>query len=201
MAIKKSFETLNTALTAYDQTATVADLMADTNFTKLMEAKKGGFSGVDSFVTIGDDKVARICAMTGAVFSHDNTDKELSFFYKNGSYMIGAEVLKANSRKQWEMDREDQETELEDQMLEGDISPKEWKEATTALHATTFDYTMTDEDKAELIETFEGYPTKEAFTEAYNEGTVKPFSDFSEEIAELREQAPKRAEAEPTEEA
>jgi hypothetical protein len=66
-----------------------------------MEAKKGGFSGTDSFVTIDGNKVARICAMTGAVFAHDNTDKALSFFYKNGSYMIGAEVQKANARKQW----------------------------------------------------------------------------------------------------
>jgi hypothetical protein len=95
-----------------------------------------------------------------------------------------------------EMDREDEEAQLEDDMLEGIISPKEWKEQTTALHANTFEFTLDDTTKDALIEAFEGYETKEAFTEAYNAGTVKPFTDFTAEITALRDEAPQRPEPE-----
>jgi len=196
MAVKKSFEAVNTALRAYAPNTTLATVLADPKFTSLMEAKKGGFSGVDSFVTINDNKVARICAMTGGVFAHDNTDKAISYFYKSGSYMIGAEVLKANARKAFDLQREDAEAELEDQMLEGVISPKEWKAKLTDLQKEVFEYHMTEDEKADLIETFAGYATKEAFTEAYNNEEVLPFSDFEDELQALRDLAPHRAEAE-----
>ena len=187
MAIKKSFIAIAEALQAFPE--------AFEAVAPLMEAKKGGFSGEDMFITINDAKVARICAMTGAVFAHDNSDKTKSFFYKNGSYMIGAEVLKANSRKGWELQKEQAESDLEAQMLDGEITPQEWKEQKTALDNDEFAFTLTDEEKQDLVDTFEGFNTKDAFIEAYNANTVKPFTDFEEEIKALRELAPKREEA------
>ena len=192
MAVKKSFEAINTALRAYAEDTTIATLLNDPKFISLMEAKKGGFSGVDSFVTIDGNKVARICAMTGAVFAHDNSDKANSFFYKNGSYMIGAEVVKANARKEWDFQREDAEAQLEDDMLEGVITPKEWKAQLTELHKTTFEFHLDEDTKETLIETFEGFPTKEDFIDAYNANTLRPFSDYAEEIQALRDLAPQR---------
>ncbi len=187
--IKKAFIALHTALLAYDQTKTVADLLATPSITKLMEASKGGFSGIDSFVTIDGNKVARECAMLGAVFAHDNSDKATSFFYKNGSYMIGAEIVKATARKTWEADRDSRELELETQMLDGEITPPEWKEQVTAIKEESFEWEIDEDTKAELIADFDGYPTKEAFTEAYNAGTVAPFSDYEEETQALRDLA------------
>ena len=206
MAVKKSFQPINEALINYSQTATVADLMADSTFTRLMEAKKGGFSGVDSFVTIDGEKVARVCAMTGAVFAHDNSDKNLSFFYKNGSYMIGAEVVKANARKAWELDKETEEAELENDMLEGNILPKEWKEAKTALDKKEFEFDLDEETKSDLIASFGGIivldendqPDHEASKAEWTaqRDELAPFSDYSEEIKALRDLAPKREEDE-----
>lgn len=198
--IKKAFTPLHEALTALAPNTTIKAILENDSIMKLMTASKGGFSGEDSFITIDGIKVARKCAMLGSYFAHDNTDKTASFFYKNGSYMIGAEVTKANARKKWEMDREDQEQALEDEMLNGEINPKEWKEAVTALQKEEFTYTIADEDKASLIADFDGYPTEEAFTEAYKEEAVPAFTDYEDEIKALRDLAPQRAKpAEPVE--
>ncbi len=181
-----------TALEALDQDLTLDIVLADPAILKLVNASKGGFSGEDSFIEIAGKKVARKCAMLGAYFIHDNTDKATSFFYKNGSYMIGAEVTKANARKEWELDREDREQTLEDQMLEGEINPKEWKEQVTELQKESFDYHITDEQKDDLIETFNGYADEDSFKLAYEEESIAPFSDYKEEIQALRDQAPQR---------
>ena len=166
-----------------------AQVLEDPKVMKLLEAGKGGFNGEDSFVTINDSKVARICAMTGAVFAHDNTDKDVSFFYKNGSYCIPAEVIKATARKEFEANRTAQLQVLEDQMMEGDLTPLEWKEAKTELDKEVFEYTMDEDTKADIISTYNGYETKEAFTEAFNADEVRPFSDYAEEIEALRNPA------------
>jgi len=171
-------------------------VLADKAFTKLLVASKGGFSGEDSFITINDQKVARTCAMTGAIFAHNNEDKSVSYFYKNGSYMIGAEVVKANARKVWDIDRESREVALEDDMLEGVITPKEWKEQNEAIKAEQFDFLLDDDTKEQLIEDFGGYTTKEDFIEAYNKGEVLPFTEYHEEIEALRALAPKKPTAE-----
>lgn len=185
--IKKAFQPLHTALEALAPNTTVKSILENRDIMKLMEASKGGFTGENSFVEIDGKKVARICAMTGAVFAHDNTNKEASFFYKNGSYMIGAEIVKANARKAWEADREAQEATLEDQMLEGEITPKEWKEAVTALKADQFEFELDEATKAQLVADFDGYATKEAFIEAYNNDAVPPFTDYADKVEALRE--------------
>ena len=184
MAIKKSFITLALALEAFPEAYKVV--------LPLMEAKKGGFSGEDMFVEIDGTKVARECAMTHAIFAHDNTDKTKSFFYKNGSYMIGAEVVKANARKAWDITKEEAEATLEAQMLDGEITPQEWKEETTALASNEFTFELDDTTKQELIESFNGYASKEDFITAYEADEVAPFTDYEEEIKALRALAPKR---------
>ena len=176
--IKKAFQPLAEALKAFPEALEAV--------LPLMTASKGGFNGEDMYVEVNGAKVARVCAMTGAVFAHDNSDKNLSFFYKNGSYMIGAEIVKANARKAWDADQEAALEELENQMLEGQIAPKEWKEAVTAVEANKFDFTLDEDTKQELIEDFEGFSTKEDFIEAYNAGEVKPFTDFAEQTEALR---------------
>ena len=186
MAIKKSFQALALALEAFPEAYKVA--------LPLMEAKKGGFSGEDMFVTVDGVKVARECAMTHAIFAHDNTDKTVSYFYKNGSYMIGAEVVKANARKAWDITKEEAEATLEAQMLDGEITPQEWKEATTALASNEFTFELDDTTKQELIESFNGYASKEDFITAYEADEVAPFTDYEEEIKALRALAPKREE-------
>ena len=192
MAIKKALQATVAYMGTQDTAVTVEALLLDPKFIKLVEAGKGGFNGEDSFVTVEGAKVGRVCAMTGGVFAHDNTDKSVSFFYKNGSYMIGAEVVKANARKEWELDREARELDLENQMLEGTIAPKEWKEQANLIKEESFDYEMPQATKDELIADFNGYESKEAFTEAYTNGAVAPFTDYEEEVKALRDLAPTR---------
>ncbi len=172
-----------------------ASLLADPAFLDILGAKAGGFGGEDSFVTIDGVKVGRVCAMTGAVYAHNNTDKVTSFFYKNGSYMIGAEIVKANERKAWEIDKEARELDLEDQMLEGSISPKEWKAEANLIKAGEFSFSLSDSEKNELILDFNGYDSKEAFTEAFNNDEVAPFTDYDEVVKALRELAPTKPKA------
>ena len=203
MAVKKAFQPLIEALEALAPNTTIKSILENPTILKLVTASKGGFNGEDSFISILSEdgtlmRVARKCAMTGAYFAHDNTDKAKSFFYKNGSYMIGGEVTKANARKQWDMDREDAEAELEDQMLEGEINPKEWKEKVTALKANTFEWELTEDQKTALVADFNGYETEADFLEAYNDETVPPFTDYEDTIQALRDQAPQRETAEET---
>ena len=191
MAIKKSMDKLHAFLTV-----AFPEVIENADYLKLVEAGKGGFNGENSFVEVDGVRVARICAMTGAVFAHDNTDKALSFFYKNGSYMIGAEVIKANARKEFDSALLTELQELEDQMMEGELSPKEWKEQVTKANATEFEFVLDDDTKAQLIEDFNGYDTKEAFTEAFLADEVAPFSDYAEQIKALRDLAKHDAEEE-----
>ncbi len=187
MAIKKSMVALTDFLADLAGNTTIASILENPKYIKLVEAGKGGFTGEDSFVTIDGAKVARICAMTGAVFAHDNTDKTASFFYKNGSYMIGAEVIKANARKAWEATQETVLQDLEDQMMSGDLTPQEWKEQVTEANKAEFEFKLDDDTKASLIADFDGYATKEDFEEAYNSGEVAPFTDYTDQITTLRE--------------
>ena len=201
MAIKKTMVALTTFLaTSAVQALTVAELTADPKYLKLVEAGKGGFSGENNFVEVDGKKVGRVCAMTGAVFAHDNTDKAQSFFYKNGSYMIGAEVIKANAHKAWTMDKEDRLEALVNTMVAQEITPQDWKEQTDTINAEEFDFAIDEDVKAELIADFDGYDSKETFEEAFVDGAVAPFSDYEETIKALRALAPKREKEEAPEE-
>ena len=100
--------------------------------------------------------------------------------------MIGAEIVKANERKAWELNKQARELALEDQMLEGEISPKEWKELATAIKEEVFEFTLDPDTKEQLIKDFDGYATKEAFIEAYQNEEVQPFTEYAELVEELR---------------
>lgn len=184
MAIKKALQPTHEYLQTLAPQTTLATVLADPKFIKLIEAGKGGFNGENSFVEVEGEKVARICAMTGLVYPHSNTDKEYSYFYKNGSYMIGAEVIKANARKEWEDEKATRLQELEDDMMNGTISPKEWKESVTTINEEEFDFTISDDDKQRLQETFGGYATKEDYV--HNE--LPLFTEFADEVKALREE-------------
>jgi len=191
-AIKKAMEKVHTLVTGL-----YPALLENADYMKLVEAGKGGYTGENSFVEVDGKRVGRICALTGAVFAHDNTDKSKSFFYKNGSYMIGAEIVKANARKEWEATQAAELQALEDAMMEGELTPKEWKEKVTEVNKQEFHFVLDDETKAQLIADFDGYPDKEAFKSAFEADQVPPFTDYAEVVEALR---PKKVEEETTEE-
>jgi len=77
-------------------------------------------------------------------------------------------------------------------MLEGVITPKEWKEQDTAIKSEEFTFELDETVKADLIADFGGYATKEDFITAYNADEVLPFTEFDEEVKALRALAPQR---------
>jgi len=188
MAIKKAFTAIHTALST-NPTATAQELLDTPSFMALMEASKGGFSGEDPFVTVDNQKVARICSATKAVFTIDNSDKDRSFFYKGGSQIIPAEVLKANAHKAHNIAQDAKAQELEDKMLDGAITPQEWKEQNQALNEEKFTHELTAEQIADLIETFGGYETKEAYIA---DEDPELFSSYTDEIEAIRAEAPEK---------
>jgi len=189
MAIKKALVNLVNYLTTPDtQTLTVAELTQTQSFIDLVTANKGGFSGVDSYTTIDGVKVGRTCALTHKVYPFNDGDKEVSYFYKGGSYLIGAEILKSNARKEWEDTKQANLQELEDEMMESNITPKEWKDKVTAVNAESFEFNLGEDRQAELTTAFNGYDTKELFIEAYNNSELIPFSDYAEQVQALRDE-------------
>jgi len=194
--IKKALQPTHAFLTAQDKDTTVEELLNSTKFMKLLEAGKGGFNGENSFVEHDGVKVARICAMTQLVYPHSNDNKDYSYFYKNGSYMIGAEVIKANKRKEWEDTKTERLQELEDKMMGGAITPQEWKEKNNLIQEEEFDFTLDDEDRQRLADTFGGFATKED----YVHGELPLFTDFAEEVKALRDEYVKPTEEEEDEE-
>lgn len=184
--IKVSFKPLVEALEAMG-TSTVAEALSSQSILDIITAKAGGGGGVEtSFVEVNNQKVGRQCAITKAYFPHNNTDKDVSFFYVNGSYCIPAEIMKATARKTWEAGQEAKLTKLENKMLDGKISPQDWKAEVTTIKAESFEFVMDEAQKEEINVTFGGYPTKEELATAYAEGSIIPFSAFAEEIKALR---------------
>ena len=173
-------------LTACNDEVTAVSLTTNPAFLKLVEAGKGGFTGVSSFIEVDGNKVGRVCAMTGAVYPFNNDDREESFYYKNGSYVIGGEILKANQMKEFDDAKEAKLADLEDQMLEGIMNPKEWKEQVTAIKETSFEFTLSDDRKQELITAYDGYADRESFLTAYNAGSLPRFADYTEVTDALR---------------
>ena len=186
MAIKKSMEAVVAFLTACNDEVTAVSLTTNPAFLKLVEAGKGGFTGVSSFIEVDGNKVGRVCAMTGAVYPFNNDDREESFYYKNGSYVIGGEILKANQMKEFDDAKEAKLADLEDQMLEGIMNSKEWKEQVTAIKATSFEFHLSDDRKQELITAYDGYADRESFLTAYNAGSLPRFVDYTEVTDALR---------------
>lgn len=177
MALKKSMEALvaylsNTGL-AQKQVGTI---VKSAEFLALVTAQRGGGNPEDNWLTIEGSKVGRVCAMLGTWYAHSNTDKAVSNFYRNGSYHIVIEKLKnlkARAHKEAQQGVLDQ---LENDMVEGVISPKEWKTAKDEA-IKPFLFSISEEAKAHLTELTGGYATKEALAEAMSNEEVN--TDFT----------------------
>jgi len=175
MTVKKTMVALVAYLTAND-TQIVGELLNDPAFISLVEAKRGGAVSDDNWLIVEDQRVGRKCAMLHAWYPYDNTSKEVSHFYKNGSYHIVIEKLKNLSLKAHKTEQLIALTQLEDDMMEGKITPKEWKQAKdNVLVEHTF--TISDELRTYLVELTGGKATKEELAES-----MSSFIDISEAV-------------------
>jgi len=165
--VKVALEPVYIALKA-NESKTVADLLQDDSFTGLFTVNRGGGASTaeQNWLIVDGKKIGRSCAVLGAFYPHDNEDKDLSHFYKNGSYHIVIEKLKNIKAKAFKVATEQELKALEDAMMEGEISPKEWKSQKDEILGIEFKFSIDDETKAHLIELTKGYPTKEALAEA-----------------------------------
>ena len=154
----------------------VSDLLGNHNFVTIITAQKGG-STEENWLTVDNHKVGRSCAMLNTFYPHNNESKEESHFYKNGSYHIVVEKLKNLKVKAHKADQANELARLEDDMMEGTITPKEWKAAKDAALGE-FKFTLTDETKKYLVELTQGYETKEALAVALADEAIN--TDFTE---------------------
>jgi len=198
MAIKKSME----ALVAYLSNETIAQKQIGTivksdEFMQLVTAQRGGGNPEDNWLTVDGLKVGRICAMLGAWYNHDNEDKAVSNFYRNGSYHIVVEKLKNLYAKAHKEAQGDVLAQLENDMVEGVITPKEWLEAKNdAVKPFTFE--LSAETKAELVTLTNGYASKEDLAEALLSDADTSYSAIEDAVGEYL--ATIEAELFPTEE-
>jgi len=161
MAIKKSFEALTTLANLHPQMK-VENFFELDETTAITHAKTGGGSSnpEDNWIfNEAKEKIGRKCAILGAWYPFNNTDRELSHFYKNGSYHIVVEKLKAVKTKEHKDAQLAELLSLETQMLAGEITPLEWKEAKDQV-ITPFIFEISDELKRELVTLTKGKEDK-----------------------------------------
>lgn len=156
---------------------TVAQLLETSAFTELLIAQRGGGSSDENWLQVNDIKVGRSCAMLGAFYPHNNDDKAISHFYKNGSYHIVVEKLKNLKVKAHKAEQATELARLEDSMMEGVITPKEWKtQKDEALKE--FKFELSAETKTYLTTLTKGYVSKEALQLAMADEAVN--TDFAD---------------------
>ncbi len=162
MKIKKAYEPLHELLLGLEAETTVADLLASEQYANIVAHHTGRHKAdkSDNWLTVDGKDVARKCAMLGAWYIHDNTDKEASHFYRNGSYHIGVEKLKNAHAKEFARSQAERLAALEDDMLEGNITPREWREQKNRITAEAAVFNMTKKQKAELIKISGGVSDK-----------------------------------------
>jgi len=156
---------------------TVASLLSTATFVALLTAQRGGGSSDENWLTVNDVKVGRSCAILGAFYPHNNDDKAVSHFYKNGSYHIVVEKLKNLKVKAHKAEQARELAKLEDDMMEGIITPKEWKAQKDAV-LSEFKFEISDETKDYLVKLTKGYATKEELATAIADESVN--TDFTE---------------------
>ena len=160
----------------------VAEVVALPEFTALVEAKRGGGSPTeDNWLVINGTKVGRVCAVLGKFYLHVNEDKEVSHFYRNGSYHIVVEKLKNLKAKAHKLEQEKELARLEEEMLEGVITPKEWKQAKDEA-LKPFEFSISDDLKEYLASLTKGYDTKEDLAEAIEQDTAVKFKDIEDDV-------------------
>jgi len=196
------------ALVAYLSSEDVASkqvktVIASLGFLDLVEAKRGGGSSDENWLTVGEVKVGRACAMLEAFYPHNNDDKAVSHFYKNGSYHIVVEKLKNLKVKAHKATQALELATLEDKMMEGEITPKEWKAQKDEV-LKEFKFELSAETKEYLVKLTKGYESKEALATAIaDENTDTNFTAIEDDVNKYlatveAELFPTVEEAEPT---
>ncbi len=163
--------------------ATVGSLLANPTFINLLVAQRGGGqSSEENWLEVAGVKVGRVCSVLGTYFSHDNENKEASNFYRNGSYHIVIERLKNLKSRHHKATIAIALQTLEDDMMDGVITPKEWK-AKKDEALTEFKFEISDDTKQYLINLTQGYETKEALAKAMaDEATNTDYSEIEADV-------------------
>lgn len=183
MAIKKSMEALVAYLSGEDVAKkTLATVVKSSEFLAFVEAKRGGGNVEENWLIVNDVKVARSCAMLDLFYPHNNEDKAVSHFYKNGSYHIVVEKLKNLKVKAHKVETDTELQRLEDEMMEGTITPKEWKTQKDEV-LKEFKFELSAETKTFLGTLTKGYETKEALATAMaDENTDTNFTAIEDDV-------------------
>lgn len=181
--VKVSMEPLYAFLTQVELAGKqLSTIVKSSEFIALMTAQRGGGSTEDNWLTVEGNKVARACAMLGVWFPHNNDDKAVSHFYKNGSYHIVVEKLKNLKVKAHKLATDAHLQKLEDDMMASVITPLEWQaQKNEALKE--FKFEISDETKAHLVTLTKGYETKELLAEAMaDENTDTNFTAIEDDV-------------------
>jgi len=161
---------------------TIGTLVKSDEFIALLTAQRGGGSSDENWLTVNDQKIGRACAILDTFYPHNNDDKAVSHFYKNGSYHIVIEKLKNLKVKAHKAEQAKQLAKLEDDMMEGIITPKEWKaQKDTVL--SEFKFEISADTKEYLVKLTKGYESKEALAEAMaDENTDTNFTAIEDDV-------------------
>ena len=161
---------------------TIGTLVKSDEFIALLTAQRGGGSSDENWLTVNDQKIGRACAILDTFYPHNNDDKAVSHFYKNGSYHIVIEKLKNLKVKAHKAEQAKQLAKLEDDMMEGIITPKEWKaQKDTVL--SEFKFEISANTKEYLVKLTKGYESKEALAEAMaDENTDTNFTAIEDDV-------------------
>ena len=154
----------------------IGTIIKDPKFIALLVAQRGGGSSDENWLAVDGAKIGRSCAVLEAFYPHNNEDKTVSHFYKNGSYHIVVEKLKNLKVKAHKASQAIELAKLEDDMMEGVITPKEWKAKKDTV-LSEFKFEISAETKEYLVKLTKGYESKEALATAIANETVD--TDFS----------------------
>lgn len=161
---------------------TIGAVVKSPEFISLLVAQRGGGSSDENWLLNGEAKVGRSCAILGAFYPHSNDDKAVSHFYKNGSYHIVVEKLKNLKIKAHKAGQAVELTRLEDDMMEGVITPKEWKAQKDEV-LKEFKFEISAELKAYLVKLTKGYDSKEDLAQAIaDENTNTNFEEIEDGV-------------------
>ncbi len=160
----------------------IGTLIKDSAFIALLVAQRGGGSSDENWLTVNEIKVGRACAILDVFYPHNNEDKAVSHFYKNGSYHIVVEKLKNLKVKAHKAEQAKQLAKLEDDMMEGVITPKEWKAQKDEVLGE-FKFEISAETKEYLVKLTKGYESKEALATAMaDENTNTNFTEIEDSV-------------------
>ena len=160
----------------------VGTILKDPSFVALLVAQRGGGTSEENWLTVDGQKVGRACAILEAFYPHNNEDKTVSHFYKNGSYHIVVEKLKNLKVKAHKQEQAKELARLEDEMMEGIITPKEWKAQKDEV-LSEFKFEISADTKEYLVKLTHGYESKEALAEAMaDENTNTDFIAIEDDV-------------------